>query len=306
MLLVNNKSWKLEYIKEIWFKLEKEMQSLTENNFKELFWLDFIATEFQLNNLRLDSLAFDEENNSFVIIEFKRWSSYSVIDQWFSYLSLLLNNKASFVLLLSQKKNKVLKIDDIDWSQSRVRFIADSFTRYQQESINFKDLPIELWEMKQFSNWNIVYNQIKASNTTESIKTITKFDSEIKEVEKEIRTYSEKDHIDWKPEYIKELYERFRNSILEIDSRIELIPWKIYVSFKIWKRNLVDMEIFNKHITLWINWKFWDLDDKYWIIKNVSNIWHHWNWENEIKIHSDEQLLRVLDLIQQAFKLKNS
>jgi hypothetical protein len=67
-------------------------------------------------------------------------------------LSLLLNNKANFVLLLSQKKNKILKIDDIDWSQSKVIFIADSFTRYQQESINFRDLPIELREMKLFSN----------------------------------------------------------------------------------------------------------------------------------------------------------
>jgi hypothetical protein len=65
---------------------------------------------------------------------------------------LLLNNKANFILLLSQKKNKLFKIDDIDWSQSRIIFIADSFTKYQQESINFKDLPIELWEMKQFSN----------------------------------------------------------------------------------------------------------------------------------------------------------
>lgn len=302
MLLVNNKNWKLEYIKEIWFKLEKDMQILSENNLNELFWLNFIATEFQLNNLRIDSLAFNEETNSFVIIEYKRGSSYSVIDQWFSYLSLLLNNKANFVLLLSQKKNKVLKIDDIDWSQSRVIFIADSFTRYQQESINFRDLPIELWEMKQFLNWNIVYNQIKASNTTESIKTITKFESEIKEIEKEIKTYTEDDHILWKPENIKELYEAFKNLIFSIDSRIEIIPWKIYIAFKIWKRNLIDLEIFNQHITLWINWKYWDLDDKNRIIRDVSKIWHHWNWENEIKISTHEQFMKVLDLIQQAHK----
>jgi hypothetical protein len=64
----------------------------------------------------------------------------------------MLNNKADFILLLQDNKKKAYKKDDIDWSQSKVIFIADAFTRYQQESINFKDLPIELWEMKQFSN----------------------------------------------------------------------------------------------------------------------------------------------------------
>lgn len=305
MLLVNNKNWKLEYIKEIWFKLEKDMQSLTENNFKELFWLDFISTEFQLNNLRIDSVAFDEENNSFVIIEYKRWSSYSVIDQWFSYLSLLLNNKANFVLLLSQKKNKILKIEDIDWSQSRVIFIADSFTRYQQESINFKDLPIELWEMKQFSNWNIVYNQIKAANATESIKTITKFDSEIKEIEKEIKTYTEEDHLNWKSEKIIEIYENLKKLLFEIDNNIAIIPKKLYIAFKINKTNIIDIEIRKNDLKIWINLKHWELNDLYWITRNVKNTWHWWNWDYEIKIDTGENLIKVLDLIQQAYKKYN-
>ena len=65
------------------------MQNLTEKNLETIFWLEFIKTEFQLNNLRIDSLAFDVETNSFVIIEYKRWSSYSVVDQWMSYLALI-------------------------------------------------------------------------------------------------------------------------------------------------------------------------------------------------------------------------
>ncbi|MDD2565392.1 MAG: DUF5655 domain-containing protein [Candidatus Gracilibacteria bacterium] len=305
MLLVNNKNGKLEYIKEIGFKLEKDMQSLTENNFKELFGLDFISTEFQLNNLRIDSVAFDEENNSFVIIEYKRGSSYSVIDQGFSYLSLLLNNKANFVLLLSQKKNKILKIEDIDWSQSRVIFIADSFTRYQQESINFKDLPIELWEMKQFSNGNIVYNQIKAANATESIKTITKFDSEIKEIEKEIKTYTEEDHLNGKSEKIIEIYENLKKLLFEIDNNIAIIPKKLYIAFKINKTNIIDIEIRKNDLKIWINLKHGELNDLYGITRNVKNTGHWGNGDYEIKIDTGENLIKVLDLIQQAYKKYN-
>jgi len=308
MYLYSNKNWKLEPTKEIWFKLEKDMQSLAEKNLREIFGLDFISSEFQLNNLRIDTLAFDGESNSFVIIEFKRWSSYSVIDQGFSYLSLLLNNKADFILLLQEKTKKTYKKDDIDWSQARVMFVADSFTRYQQESINFKDLPIELWEMKKFSNESIVFNSIKASNTAESIKTVTKFEWNFKEIEKEnpIKTYIEDDHFIWKPDWIKELYEKFKSWLFEIDSNLQIVPGKIYIAFKAWKRNLIDVEIFNQHITLWINWKFWELDDKYWIIRNVATIWHHWNWDNEIKITSEDQFLKILDLIQQAHKKYNS
>ena len=104
MQIYNNNSWKLYQVKEVWFKLEKEMQNLTEKNLEIIFWLEFIKTEFQLNNLRIDSLAFDVETNSFVIIEYKRWSSYSVVDQWMSYLALMLNNKADFVQELWKKK----------------------------------------------------------------------------------------------------------------------------------------------------------------------------------------------------------
>jgi len=60
---------KLEYIKEKPFKLEKEIQELTEHNLKLIFGLDFVKSEFALNNFRIDTLAFDYESNSFVIIE---------------------------------------------------------------------------------------------------------------------------------------------------------------------------------------------------------------------------------------------
>ena len=105
MQIYKNNNWKLNQIKEVWFELEKHMQKLTEDNMENIFWLEFIITEFQLNNLRIDSLAFDNEANSFVIIEYKRWNSYSVVDQWMSYLSLMLNNKADFVQELSRKRN---------------------------------------------------------------------------------------------------------------------------------------------------------------------------------------------------------
>jgi len=83
----------LERIDKIDFKLEREIQKITEENLELIFGLNFVKSEFQLNNLRMDTLAFDKETRSFVIIEFKRSSNFSVIDQGFAYLALLLNTK---------------------------------------------------------------------------------------------------------------------------------------------------------------------------------------------------------------------
>jgi hypothetical protein len=58
----------------------------------------------------------------------------------------MLNNKADFILEYNENCKDTLKRDDIDWSQSKVIFVSPSFTTYQKEAINFKDLPIELWK----------------------------------------------------------------------------------------------------------------------------------------------------------------
>jgi predicted transport protein len=244
MQIYNNEWWKLEQMKEIWFNLEKDMQKLSEDNMENIFWLEFIKTEFQLNNLRIDSLAFDNESNSFVIIEYKRWNSYSVIDQWMSYLALMLNNKADFVQELWKKRNEFIDTKSIDWSQSRIIIIADSFNRYQKESINFKDLAIDLWELKQFNNWAIVFNPIKASNTTESIKTVTKYDTwELKNVNKEIKTYTVDDHFKDGWEKSRELYDELKERILLLDSRIIERPVGWYIWYNIWNKNVITLKI---------------------------------------------------------------
>ena len=161
----------LEPIEKEPFKLEKEIQSVVESNIETLFGIEFVKSEFSLGGFRLDSICFDNETNSFVIIEYKKGSSYSVIDQGYSYLSLMLNNKSDFILEYNETKNKTLKRGDIDWSQSRIIFISPSFSSYQKNSVNFKDVPFELWEIKRFSNGTIGLDQ-HLSSSKESIQKI--------------------------------------------------------------------------------------------------------------------------------------
>ena len=98
MDLYNVSNGKLSQIDRDDFGLEKDIQAIVEGSASELFRLQFISSEFQIESFRLDTLCYDEEQKAFVVIEYKKGSSYSVIDQGYSYLSVLLNNKADFIL----------------------------------------------------------------------------------------------------------------------------------------------------------------------------------------------------------------
>ena len=63
------------------FKKEYYLHNITQKNLKELFDLEFVASEIQLNDLRFDNLAFDEKTNSFVIIEYKNELNQNVLSQ---------------------------------------------------------------------------------------------------------------------------------------------------------------------------------------------------------------------------------
>jgi hypothetical protein len=228
MALFSNKQGTLTQVSESKIELEKHIQQLTEENLQTVFGLEFVATEFQHNGLRFDTLAFDKESNAFVIIEYKRDRSFSVIDQGYAYLSLLLNNKAEFILEYNEKTGKTLSRTSVDWSQSRVIFVANSFTVHQQQAINFKDLPIELWEVKKYENDTYLYHQLKAQDTSESIKTVTK-DTTIREVSSEVKVFNVDDHFTGPKLETRELYDLLRDRILEIDSRMRENPRGKYI-----------------------------------------------------------------------------
>ena len=297
-IIENNE--RLENIKEQPFKLEKDIQSLTEINLKSIFGLDFVKSEFSLNNFRIDTLAFDKDAGSFVIIEYKRDKNFSVIDQGYAYLSLMLNNKADFILEYNENSKETLKRNDVDWSQSRVIFISPSFTTYQKEAINFKDLPIELWEIKRYDNQTVNYNQIKTSGAQESVKTISRQDEAIEKVTKEIKVYTEDEHLVKGTEETKELYETLKNAILILDE-LEVKPKKKYIAF-VSGSNVVDIHIQKNALKMWLNLQQGDLDDPKEISRDVSSVGHWGNGDYEIVMRTDEEIEYILSLIKQSLK----
>ena len=217
MDLYNLKNKKLTQVESKPFNLEKDIQTIIEENTQELFNLQFVTTEFSVGDFRIDSLCFDEENKSFVIIEYKKGKSYSVIDQGYSYLSLMLNNKSDFILEYNENNKDSLKRDDVDWSQSRIIFISPSFNTYQKNSVNFKDVPFELWEIKRFSNNVISLNQHLPSSKESIQKIVGNKNSVIKNVGKEVKVYDESDLLKKSNEKTLDLWEELQNRFNQLD-----------------------------------------------------------------------------------------
>ncbi|MBR3112554.1 MAG: hypothetical protein IKH29_02430 [Methanobrevibacter sp.] len=290
----------LEPIRKINFKYEKDLQKLTEKNLDELFNLEFVETEFTVDNLRIDTLCFNKESNSFVIIEYKKGKNYSVIDQGYSYLSILLNNKAEFVLKYNENLDANLKKSDVDWSQSIVIFIAPEFTPYQLKSIEFNDLAFELWEVSKFSNDTILFDKVNVSEDKESINTVT---SKNTKVNKEIKKYKESTHLRKKSKKVKEIYSTLKEKILEYND-IEIVPLKHYIAFKLNKKNVCEITLQKNYLNIWIDLDYENINDSLNRVKNVSDIGHWGTGNSYIQINEIEDISYFMELFKQSYEDK--
>lgn len=298
------------------FKLEKDIQSLLEKNVTSIFDFLFIKSEFTLGKYRIDTLCFNEEDNAFVIIEYKKGKSYSVIDQGYTYLQLLLNNKSAFTLLLSQYYNKVLKENDINWSQSKIIFISPHFNAYQRDSINFKNLPFELWEIKRFEDGTVTLDQHVASSKVSINDIANPSNTEEKDIKK---NKTENDYVSIEdllkkcsPE-TNDYWNKLSESMMDI-GEVHFVVNKRNLTLATDKRKICYIDLYKDHINITIergtiaidgtkSKNFFNLDDP----KNLAKE-KQWTWKSGvkgnryiIKLTHNTDINYVLFLIKQKY-----
>ena len=302
MALYTNQTGKLKEVKEKPFKLEKDIQKVFEENLSAIMGLVLVKSEFTIKNKRIDTLAYDPQACAFIIIEYKRDKNISVVDQGFTYLSLMLENKADFIVEYNESLRQNMKREDVDWSQTRVAFVSTNFTENQVQATNFKDIAIELWEVKQFENDTIIINPIKKSNAAESIKPLTQNKEALKKVTEEIKVYTEEEHIQKTTELIAELYQKFRQGVIQLADDIEIKPKKMEIGFRKDSKVFTDICILKNSLKIWINLKKGKLDDPKKLAEDVSEKGHWGNGDYQIQVESDKDLEYIMSLIKQAIK----
>ena len=194
------------------FKNEKELQTFFEDNIETILGYKFIDTEFIVGDFRIDSLAFDEESKSFRIIEYKNVKNHSLVDQGYTYLKLMLERKADFVLQYNIKTKSSLTTQDIDWSQSRIIFVSPIYTVYQLNATDFKNIPVDLVKVTRYEEDIIEIDFIKKTSNVK-VQDI-QMESIQNDVNKEIIVYTEEDHLSKVSDNIKNIYESFRQEVV--------------------------------------------------------------------------------------------
>lgn len=302
MTLYTNQIGKLNELKEKPFKLEKDIQKVFEENLSVLMGLELVKSEFTIKNKRIDTLAYDLQSFAFIIIEYKKDKNISVVDQGFTYLSLMLENKADFIVEYNESLKRNLKREDVDWSQTRVAFVSPSFTENQIQATNFKDIAIELWEVKQYENDIVTINPIKKSVAAESIKPITQQTQSLKNVTAEIKVYTEQDHINKASDLTVELYEKFKAAILNLADSVEVIPLKYWLNLDKGNLTLASIEIQKKKLNITINCKAGYLNDPKNITRDISKIGHYGKGDYQVQVEDDRDLEYIMSLIKQVIQ----
>ena len=298
---LNNNS--LKHIRTEPFGLEKDIQNVVENSLDELFDLEFVKSEFSIQGFRFDTLCFDEENKSFVIIEYKKGSSYSVIDQGYTYLSILLNNKSDFILEYNETKDKTLKRDEVEWEQSRIIFISPKFSEYQKNSINFKNVPFELWEITRFKNNTIGLNKLETSSdvdintTTKDEKSVVrKVSSEVFKIDENYHLYKSKN----RPQSVIDLYFKLKERILQLGDDVEIKYQKQTIGFKRYQK-FTDIIIWKGGLGVVLNLKKGELNDPLGKTEDLSDKGKWGVGDYRIWLSGEEDFEYTIDLIKQSY-----
>lgn len=294
-------------IREKSFDLERTVQNLVERNLDSMFsGLEFVETEFQIHDLRPDTIAFDSEKKSFVIIEYKNIQNRSLIDQGVSYYQLLHERKESFVLLYNKKTNKTLDVGDINWDETRIIFISPEYTKYQKRANSFQGLPIELYEIKKYHDDIIVLNNIEHSRI-QSHDNLKSSNARIT-----LSEYVEEDylagkyHNQYPTEEIKKLWNKLKETIENTFEDIEFKQKKIYGGYylKDGGFSICTLEALKNKIILNYSTSNMTLLETSEFVEDVSNIGHHGvgNFRSSIKSSSD--ISKAIPLIQSVYQSK--
>ncbi len=205
--------------------LEKELQTVIENNMVTFFGVTFLASEYRTTDGgRMDSIGIDE-NHCPVIFEYKRSMNENVINQGLFYLNWLLDHKDSFKVLVIEKLG-LKAADDIDWTMPRVVCIAGDFTKYDESAIKQMNRNISLIRYKKFGNDLLMFEQINEN----IVAALPSQDTSGSKPKVAYKTFDEQ--LSMADQNIQNLYQDLTNYILSLGDDISETHLKLYAAFK--------------------------------------------------------------------------
>jgi predicted transport protein len=276
---------------------EKELQKLFEENLDELLNIIFLTSEYPTSfGGRIDTLGVDK-NGAPVIIEYKKLQNENIINQGLSYLRWLLDHKAEFEILCKSKSVNLR----IDWNSPRVICIAESFNKFDLDTIAILPIKIELVKYRFYEN-NIL---ILEPESNQEIKISAKF-LRFNKLKSELpKQYSINDHLKSAEKPIRHIFNILREKIISLDRNIIEEPKAKYIAYKL-TTNFTDIEVWKKKLKVYLNLKSGQLDDPYNIAEDLTKpkpIGHWGNGDYRVMLEREEDIDKVFELIKRSYNL---
>ena len=272
--------------------LEKELQTVIENNMEAFFGVKFLATEYKTTDGgRMDSIGIDE-NHCPVIFEYKRSLNENVINQGLFYLNWLLDHKDSFKVLVIEKLG-LTSAEKIDWTMPRVVCIAGDFTKYDESAIKQMNRNISLIRYKKFGDDLLMFEQIN-----ENVATAIPDETSVRRPKSKDKTFEEQ--IATADASIKTLYQDLANYILSLGDDISETHLKLYSAFKKIK-NVVTVVALKKKLILNLPIDVKTVNFEEGFSRDVTNIGHWGCGAVELYIQNSADLEKAKPLISRAY-----
>lgn len=284
---------KLQKLRPLSADREKGLQSLIEKNLEEVLDMYFLASEYTTTfGGRIDTLAVDY-NGAPVIIEYKKNRNDTVINQALSYLKWLQAQKVEFFEMLIIKKlgPDVAEKINIDWRNPRVVCVAESFSKFDIDTVEVIPMRIELFKYRYYDEGIFSLEPLSISeqkSQTNSLKSPEK-----PTIDTTIDTLSAKAN-----QETRELFEQLRSMIFSIDENIKEKATNYYVAYRVTK-NFAEVYFSKNQLQLLLRPIEYH-DDRH-IVEKVPDS-YQWTLDRRVYLKSQNDLDYVFSLIEQSYK----
>ncbi len=275
--------------------LEKELQTLIEQNMEDFFGVRFLKSEYVVTNGRMDSIGIDE-NNSPVIFEYKRSQNENVINQGLFYLDWLLDHKADFKLLVVEKLG-MEAANRIDWSVPCVICIAHDFTKYDVHAVNQMQKNIKLVSYRKYDNDLLLFEHLNTPVSNPVAENSNVNDSGSKAA-------TQKSHLEKLAAAsgdMKRLYHSICGFIESLGDDIVSNQLKLYLAYKK-VQNMICIEVYNKQVILFLKLNPETVRLENGFTRDMRGIGHYGTGDLQITIRNADDFEKAKPLLERAYQ----
>lgn len=294
MPIYREQNGQLKKLKSFAIDKEKKLQALVEENLMEVLDMHFLETEYTTTfGGRIDTLAVDR-NGAPVIIEYKRGKNDNVINQALSYLKWLQAQKVEFFEMLVFKKlgNKIAEDLKIDWQNPRVICVAESYSKFDIDTVEVIPMRIELLKYRYYENGIFSLEPVNASEQKSSTK------SNVDSPSKSPIDYSVEQHLQKPTDKIKGIFNDLRSRIFEIDENIKEKATSMYIGYRVTK-TFAEIHLGKNQIKMYL--RPIEYDDPKGMVEKIPD-GYNWTLNQRVYIKEESQLDYVFGLIEQSYQ----